>query len=160
MDTRNAPLRWLREHLDWQSDDCLIWPFGRTGMGYGAVYPKGDRQQMAHRWVCEQVHGPQPADRPWVAHSCGNGHKGCVNPRHLRWATPKENGEDRCAHGNAPRGEAHRGARLTESEVRQIRRLAGTLSLRQVAKQFGVTSGAVSAIRSGRTWSWLRDGPE
>lgn len=156
---RNAPLKWMRERLTYATDDCLIWPFGSTGMGYGAIYPSGERQEMAHRWVCEQVYGPSPDDKPWAAHSCANGHLGCVNPRHLRWASPKENGEDRLAHGNAPRGEGHVNSRLSEADVQQIRNLAGKVSSRAAAERFGVTYGAVNAIWSGRTWRWLKADP-
>lgn len=152
---RRRPLKWLLERLCADSDECLLWPFGRTGMGYAALYPDGERQVMAHRWVCERVHGPQPDGKPWVAHSCGNGHLGCVNPRHLRWATPKENGEDRVAHGKAPRGSGHLSARLSETEALAIYALKGSVSHREAARRFGVTHGAVSAIWAGRAWAWL-----
>lgn len=152
---RNVPLKWLNDAISSAGDDCLMWPFGRTGMGYGAVYPKGERQVMAHRWVCEKVHGPAPKDKGWAAHSCAGGHLGCVNPSHLRWATPKENGEDRVAHGNAPRGEGHTNAKLTEDQVIAIYRLKALVSYREAGRRFGVTNGAVSGIWNRRTWAWL-----
>lgn len=154
---KNLPLKWLMANADTQTDECLVYPFGKTGMGYGVVYPKGEQQVMAHRWMCERVYGPAPKEKPWVAHSCANGHLACVNPRHLRWASPKENGEDRLAHGNAPQGEGHHNSRLDRIQVLEIKRLKGAASSREAAKRFGVTRGAVSAIWSGRTWAWLTD---
>jgi hypothetical protein len=34
-----------------------------------------------------------------LLHSCGNGDKGCVNPKHLRIGTPSENNADTLEHG-------------------------------------------------------------
>lgn len=154
-ENKNKPLRWLQEHVTYLGEDCLPYPFGKTGMGYGVVYPKGEQQVMAHRWMCEQAHGPAPEGKIWVAHSCANGHNACVNPNHLRWATPKENGEDRLAHGNCPQGPTHPNTKLTADQVRQIRAMKGRASRFEVAAMFNVTDGAISGIWQGRTWKWL-----
>ena len=42
---------------------------------------------------------------------------------------------------------------LFPDEVREIRRLTGTLSHRQTAEKFGVTKQTVADIRAGRTWN-------
>jgi hypothetical protein len=147
-ENKNLPLKWLIANANAQTDDCLTYPFGKTGMGYGVVYPKGEKQMMAHRWMCEHVHGPAPEGKIWVAHSCANGHLACVNPRHLRWATPKQNGEDRVAHGNAPK-------KLTKEEAAQIWRLKGTMPSRVVGERFGVAKSTVAGIWQSRTWVWL-----
>lgn len=154
-ENKNLPLKWLIANANVETDDCLIYPFGKTGMGYGVVYPKGEKQVMAHRWMCEHVHGAAPEGKIWVAHSCANGHLACVNPRHLRWATPKQNGEDRVAHGNCPRGEASVNSKLTEADALSVWKLKGVVPNREAARRHGVTSGAVSGIWSGRTWAWL-----
>jgi hypothetical protein len=147
-ENKNLPLKWLIANASVQTDDCLTYPFGKTGMGYGVVYPKGDRQMLAHRWMCEHVHGPAPEGKIWVAHSCANGHLACVNPRHLRWATPKQNGEDRAMHGNAPK-------KLTKEEAVEIWRLRGLKPRGEVSEYFGVSKGAVDGIWQSRTWVWL-----
>lgn len=152
---RNRPLRWLEEHANFQGDACLTYPFGKTGMGYGVVYPDGETQVMAHRWMCEKVHGQAPGGKIWVAHSCANGHNACVNPRHLRWSTPKENGEDRVNHGNAPRGRDHRNTKLTEEQVQEIRGLRGRMPRAEVAAKYMVTVGAIDGIWRGKSWKWL-----
>lgn len=86
------------------SDDCIPWPFHRKINGYGEVSKRDGRTGLAHRRVCEGVNGPPPAPGMVAAHSCGNGHLGCVNPRHLRWATYSENLLDSVKHGTHPRG--------------------------------------------------------
>lgn len=87
----------------YDGDDCLPWPYSRNENGYGTLYaPKGETT-VASRAVCELVHGPAPSDTHMAAHSCGKGHEGCVNPKHLRWATPLENSADKVIHGTASR---------------------------------------------------------
>lgn len=128
--------QWLHVNASYESDDCLIWPFS-TARGYGAfaVYQK---HYYAHRYMCELVHGPAPEDKPFVAHSCGNGDGGCVNPKHLRWSSLKENSQERRAHGtenNNPNGPA---GILSHEDVEQIRALAGKKTRKELAEMFGV----------------------
>lgn len=147
-------VRWMVEHLDHDADECLIWPFGRTGSGYGAIYDGGS-QKLAHRWVCLKVHGPAPTSRHEAGHTCGRGHDGCVHPKHLYWASPVENAQDRWAHGTQPHGEGAPNARLTEDQVVAIWGLRGVQTTEATAKQFGIAKGTVSWIWTGRSWSWL-----
>lgn len=50
-------LLWLKDHIDYADDDCLIWPFSPNMMGYGQVSLNG-KILRAHRVMCEWVHGP------------------------------------------------------------------------------------------------------
>ncbi len=76
--------------LPFRGDDCLIWPFARKETGYAVARIDG-KSTRVHRYACEIIHGERPSPRHEVAHSCGNGHIGCVNPHHLRWATHRDN---------------------------------------------------------------------
>lgn len=64
--------------------------------GYGLIRIDGVMCRV-HRLVCIRRHGPPPTDDLEAAHSCGNA--GCVNPRHIRWATRFENAADKKLHG-------------------------------------------------------------
>lgn len=136
------------------SEDCLAWPFGRTNAGYGTATIEGEKIYV-HRVVCERANGPAPTPRHEVAHSCGNGHMGCVNPRHLHWATRAENIADKLKHGTHNRGQRHPLAQLTDDDVRSIRRLRGLKSQRAIAAIFGVSQSAVNDIQNGKRWGWL-----
>jgi hypothetical protein len=110
----------------------------------------------AARLVCELAHGAPPTAKHEAAHSCGNGHIGCVNPNHLRWATKTENEGDKLGHGTHNRGENHGIAKLTKEKVLDIRRrLSSGESERKLASSFGVSRGAIRSVRNGHSWAWL-----
>jgi hypothetical protein len=77
--------------------------------------------------MCELVNGPPPLGA-LAAHSCGRGHDGCVDPRHLRWATYK----------------------LTAEQVAEIRSLRGKKTQRQIAEEYGISVGHVCSLQTGR----------
>lgn len=140
--------------LAYDGDACLIWPYGKTD-GYGSMLRIGKGVGIVSRFVCEDAHGPAPTRQHEAAHSCGNGHLGCVAKRHVSWKTPKENAADKIAHGTVKRGRAHKSVKLTEENVREIRSLKGTISQRKLAARFGVSAGAIQCIFQGRNWAWL-----
>jgi hypothetical protein len=103
--------------------------------------------------MCFWAHGDAPVDRPHAAHSCGN--PTCVNPAHLRWASPSENMMDRLVHGTDNRGENSANAKLTEAEVIEIRTMKGVHNSGVVARKFGVRAEAIQKIWRGDRWGWL-----
>lgn len=150
-----APLRWIHEvALRWEEDACLEWPFAKNLDGRGVVYFDG-KNIPAHRLIARFALGEPPEPNYHAAHSCGMGHSGCVNPRHLRWATCKENVNDTLAHGTRNRGERHGSSRLTEAIVREIRSMEGALSQEGIAKKFGISREHVRNIHQRRRWTWL-----
>jgi hypothetical protein len=146
------PLRYIRDvALAYDGDECLLWPFGKGGKGYGRI----NNGKGVHRVVCTAAHGEPPSPEHEAAHSCGN--PLCVAKAHLRWATVAENSADRLIHGTDNRGQRHAMSKLTESDVRQIRALRGKLRQKDIAAQFGVARPTVAEIHLRRTWSWLED---
>lgn len=152
-------LRFLKDvALNSESDDCISWPFFRDKNGRGRISIKGRRSLLVHREVCTLAHGNAPSPKLHAAHSCGNGHEGCVNPKHLRWATAKENSEDAIRHGSIARGTRLPHCRLSENAVREIRELSKTTkSQKEIAKTFKVDRSHISDIVNRKRWSWLSD---
>ncbi|WP_459459070.1 HNH endonuclease signature motif containing protein [Rhizobium sp. No.120] len=142
--------------IPYTRQDCLIWPFTKSDKGY-AQYRTGGKTKLAHVYVCEAAHGPSPSTAHQVAHSCGNGSGGCVNPKHLRWATNSENQMDRVAHGTSNRGSRQGRSKLTELQVLEIKRRLCTHTQLELAEEFGVSASAISLIKSGKTWFWLKE---
>ena len=152
---KGAPLAWLRSvALVHDGDECLFWPFSRDTGGRGRLAING-KDLIASRLVCSMSHGDAPSDIHQATHSCGKGHLGCVNPKHLRWATNAENQADRVVHGTSNRGERCAAAKLTEADVLWIRKTKGTLLQREIASMLGVSQATVSEAMNGKCWAWL-----
>jgi hypothetical protein len=146
-----APLAWLKSNAEFTGEECLFWPFGGKGRGIiNATVVHGPA--LPARIMCVLAHGKPPTRKYQAAHSCRGGPDGCVNPRHLRWATPRENAADRINDGTDYRGEKNKQAKLTEKEVLIIRSLSGKMFQREIAEEFNVTRECISAILRGRTW--------
>jgi hypothetical protein len=139
---------WLTVHVGHEGDECLTWPYSRGAGGYASHYGF-----VPARVMCEMVCGKPPSPAHEAAHACGNGHLACVNPRHLRWATPKENSADRKLHGRERLGEDQIEAKLRNSDVIAIRALSG--SQVELARQFGVSPTTIAKVQQRKTWKHI-----
>lgn len=144
-------LQWIFDNAKHQGDDCLVWPFPHSANGRGGVKVNG-AHVTAPKAMCIVAHGAPPTSLHQAAHSCGNGHLGCLNPRHLRWATVKENAEDRIEHGTQIMGEKHHQAILTEADVLAIRRQASSHKRQVLADMYGVSYETIIDIVNYRSW--------
>lgn len=146
------PLKWIRENANHTGDDCLLWPFSQ-GSGYYSVHLGDGKWSKAHRVMCEEAHGAA-SQGMYALHSCNN--KSCVNPRHLRWGTPKENTEDAVKSGSIRRGDKHALAKLTEADVVAIRqRWARGEKIDDIAADYSASRSAIWLAAVGKTWSHI-----
>lgn len=148
---------WLERHADYDGDGCLKWPYhcNKNGSAYAKA---GGRSIKAARLMCLIAHGEPPTPKHEAAHECGKAHEGCVHPKHLRWATKKENQADRLIHGTDGRGSKNSASKLAEADVIEIRRRSKTETNVAIAASFGVSHQTIALIKSGRNWGWLKDG--
>lgn len=137
--------------VPFDGEECLTWPFG-TNKGYPWVRYEGV-SQFGHRLACILRHGRAPSPNHEAAHSCGQGHKACINPRHLRWATPLENTADKLSHGTLKKGEDCYQSKLSSSEVKEIRALGGTMLQREIGALYGVDQSVISRVLSRKYWA-------
>lgn len=138
-------------------DECWPWQRARTADGYSQLRV-GAKVVYVHRLVYELLHGPLPKG-VLVRHTCDN--PPCCNPAHLLSGTTADNHADSVERGRAvlpppQRGEDNYFCKLSENDVREIRRLrADGLKLTELALLFGCGKTNISMIVNGRTWSHL-----
>jgi hypothetical protein len=104
-----------------------------------------------HCLVLEAFVGP----RPYKYDAChANGCKTDNRLENLRWDTRAGNMADAIKHGKTNRGERSPFAKLTESDVRQIRELPNTQA--EIARKFNISREHVRDIRLGKRWAHLQ----
>lgn len=119
------------------------------------VYVGGLAIGTSVNWlVCEAFHGGSPSKAHEAAHWDNDPQHNV--PGNLRWATAKENQQDRLRHGTDSRGERNGQAKLTIADVAAIRSaLRSGLSYSAVAAQFSISKPTIAKINTGRAWSWV-----
>ena len=132
-------------------NDCWGWTEGRSSKGYGRFWISSSYQ--AHRVAYVITNGDTELE---VLHTCD--HPWCCNPAHLYAGTQKDNGRD-CVDRNRhidTCGENHGLAKLTESNVHEIRRLRnGGWLLREIAEEYGISKSQVSMICNSKRWKHI-----
>ncbi len=100
--------------------------------------------------------GPRPSEQHVAGHR--NGIKTDNRLANLGWITYKENEADKVRHGTKIEGSRHKLAKLTEDNVRLIKRLlkAGHKH-KDLAVQFGVSYGKIGHISTGLSWKHVKD---
>lgn len=154
--------------------DCWIWQGTINKSGYGYVNYEG-KEVKAHR-ASYEIFKEKIKDNMHVCHSCDN--RACVNPEHLWLGTPFQNMRDAAKKRRLPgpakwseekkkamkgkikipdnRGEKSGLSKLKESDIYEIRDLlTGGMSLSQIGKKFGMSSGSISRIKNRKRWAHI-----
>ena len=131
-----------------KTKDCWNWTGRLDKDGYG-ISSRGGKTIKAHRysWV---LHFGEIKKEHWVLHKCDN--RRCVNPRHLFLGDSRININDMMSKGRSLRGSRNHQSKLTESQVRKIRALAGKEIQSKIARRFGVTQSMISKIILKSKW--------
>ena len=132
---------------------CWEWTGDRDPTGYGRRNID-NVPLMAHRIASEVHFGPlTPADH--ICHRCDN--PACVRPEHLFKGDHAMNMADKMAKKRhrygVSRGSDHGCSKLTEADVREIRRLG--LPLKQHVERYGISNSQASDIINRRSWRHL-----
>lgn len=148
MSTKRTNFDWLAERIGHQGDDCLKWPFATLPNGRGHLGHDG-KIWRASRLMCTLAHGEPPTPTHQAAHLCGNGHLGCVNPRHLVWQTRSENQLDRRKHGTHRTSKYGQRGCLNKDQVIAIRAMKGKCPKAHLAKRYGVSEATIYRVLDG-----------
>lgn len=147
---KGAAYRFLLDLVGHQGDECVRFPFSGDAEGYGLMSHNGGRYR-AHRFMCQLAHGEPPTPQHTAAHTCGKGHEGCVNPKHLEWKTQADNLADRYVHGTIAVKTWGFDGRLTEEQVQYVKDMRGKKPQRALAAELGVSLSCISQIMTGRS---------
>jgi hypothetical protein len=115
---------------------CFLWMGFANSKGYGMTF-FNQKHQEAHR-VSWRVYRGEIPEGMCVCHKCDN--PPCANPDHLFLGTMLDNVHDAINKGRLPG--------IPKQAVADIKSSAGKIA--DIAKKYGVSVGAVSAIRNGR----------
>lgn len=125
---------------------CWLWQ-GAKRQGYGAFGWAG-KSYETHRLAYELFRGVKPGKR-FVCHRCDV--RACCNPDHLFLGDQGDNVRDMHMKG---RGRS----RLTAVQVLEIRSRTGEVQT-VLAREYGVSQGAISRIQRGAGWRMLGEEP-
>ncbi len=132
---------------------CILWIGKLNTHGYGMIGEGGSKGKglSAHRYAWERANGPI-ANGLLVLHRCDN--PPCINPDHLFLGDHADNMADKVAKGRQQKGEQCPIARLTAALVRELRKryLAGGISYKALAAEYGFSTNAVCCAVRGVTW--------
>lgn len=149
--TKGKAVTFLREHVAYTGDDCVLWPFYCNPVnGYGH-FCAGGKSLGIHRVMCELAHGPRPTPKHHAAHSCHQ--RACINPRHLSWKTLSENMLDRRANGTENKAWWGQKGKLSPGQAAAILDLKGKETQAKTAARFDITESNVRKIQTGKTWA-------
>lgn len=171
-DCSEPPMDAVRVARFWSKVDvrgpggCWMWTAGVNKKGYGLFGAGGNRSCLAHR-IAFLLDTGVWAGRLYVLHHCDT--PGCCNAQHLFLGTQVENMADMVAKGRAakgetsglrrhpeciPRGERSGSAKLTEAQVREMRRryAAGGVRHRDLAEERGMDTSSVTRIINRQVW--------
>lgn len=138
---------------------CWGWKKKLASNGYGALGMGKNKLISAHRasWIIHK--GPIPEGLS-VLHKCDNRECSKIDDmdNHLFLGTAKDNMLDKISKNRQMHGRNHYCVKLTEDDVRSIRKLINTgESHFSVSKKFNVNSGTIQNISVGRTWKHIKD---
>lgn len=136
------------------TDDCILWPLSDDGHGYGCVQYCGRVRRVSH--VVLSLSGfPRPTKNHEALHcpiKCSS--PSCVNPKHLRWGTSKDNSRDMIISGTKLMGESVGNSKFKESDIIKIRNDRRPNAV--IAKEYNCNRRSITAIKRKEIWKHVK----
>ncbi|MDF2382462.1 HNH endonuclease [Nostoc ellipsosporum NOK] len=131
----------------------VLRPAFNRGYAHVALYyaPQQSKTHYLHVTVLRAFCGEPPFPGAEGCHNDGDSRNNALS--NLRWGTRQDNVDDRIRHGRQQFGTGVRRAKLSEDQVRDMRRAyragVGTHAL---AKQYGLSTNTTWSAVTGKTW--------
>lgn len=139
----------LRDEIKTNKIGCI------DGSQYGATNPSGYINLNIDRWGYSRLHrlvysiyNGELLPGDIVRHTCDNPR--CVQPKHLLKGTRADNVQDMVERGrhNPVKSSLNGKTKLSEDDIKQIRRLSKKLTQKEIAVMFNVHNSHISRIIS------------
>jgi predicted XRE-type DNA-binding protein len=146
----------LLSQIEVREDGCWLFTGGKQSQGYGMIYDATKKGNVRAHIISYTIHVETIPKGLLVLHKCDN--PWCVNPEHLFLGTHQDNVDDMRIKGRDAfgenKGEKNGQAKLTEDNVKVIKRLLSTkqYTQEQIADMFGVSRKAINMINLHQTW--------
>ena len=137
---------WNKVAVTADDNQCWLWLARCNKQGYG-LFRIFNNMVSSHRvaWMYPDYVIP---DGMFILHSCDN--PSCCNPKHLFLGTHQDNMEDMKRKGRQKsiKGQLHKGAKLSDDQVIEIRNLyaTGTISQEKLGYRFGISQVHIGRI--------------
>lgn len=154
MNATPRPIAWIKD------GECKICTSHVAGSnGYPRTYRNGKSLTIARQILNHRLglnHGLV------CRHTCDR--RNCINPAHIISGTIGDNNRDTWERGRHQlsgciknKGEAHHSAKLTSTQVKEVRQFITdqTLSLRAIGRNYGVGLDAICKIRDRKSWKHI-----
>ena len=130
----------------------------RMRSGYVGVVLRKDGcsiTQYVHSLVLSAFVCPRPTQDHQAAHYIGVRWDNRL--ANLRWASPITNTADKKRHGTDQVGMKHHMRKISDDDVREIRRLRSIgVYCKDIAKKFGLHKAYISLVANGRRWGHIQ----
>lgn len=123
---------------------CWVWNWSVERKGYATIVVDG-KHRKAHRVAYELGNGLIPEGHI-LRHLCNN--PSCINPAHLVAGTQVENSRDMVSAGN----QRHQKLMLEDAVEIRLQFAAGGISMAEIARQWGVSTGAIQQAIANKTF--------
>lgn len=139
-----------------KTEHCWEWTGDRDADGYGRFWFRG-RAWRSHRLSWELSNGKSITSETLVLHKCDN--PPCIRPSHLFTGSVLDNTRDkmRKQRENVREGDQHGNAKLTRTQVEEIRRKVVSQSYSSLARDYSVSVSTISGIVRGFDWAFNQE---
>ena len=133
-----------------KTNNCWEWLASKHPFGYGQFI-----RSSAHRWSFKFHVGKIPKGK-YILHNCDN--PSCVNPKHLRIGSQKENIVECSIKDRISFGIKRPNSKLTDENVLKIRKLYATSEISQMklAQKFNVSQRNIFNILHNVRWKRVK----
>jgi hypothetical protein len=147
---RNGTLEELFQYVEIADNGCWEWSKHLLD-GYGSIEYKG-KDTGAHRFSYTITKG-EIEPNMLICHTCDN--RKCINPDHLFQGNHQDNMDDMKKKGRQPdnKGIKNPKAKLTELQIKEIRKIGHTIPYAHTAKKYKVTPEMISFIVRKINWN-------